>query len=179
MESALVGQDVTAERENSIATERASVSSTNDSKLHELRKKHAADLVQTRSRHRKDEDEFMMKLTDQSEIENEIDTGLVLESLLSAQEVERSALRSMQTREIAKWKKRGTLALQEFERRIGEEQRSIEDEVDRLDREVLQVKREHFAERKWFGKISKTRITMLEEDEERVILTGSDAYVKL
>ncbi|KAL8774522.1 MAG: hypothetical protein Q9209_000895 [Squamulea sp. 1 TL-2023] len=72
-------------------------------KIQGLRKIHATEVIQTRTRHGHDEDAILLKITETSDHnEDEVDPATQLEALFSAQELERSALRWIQARGIGK-----------------------------------------------------------------------------
>ncbi|KAL8946271.1 MAG: hypothetical protein Q9222_007310, partial [Ikaeria aurantiellina] len=81
-------------KQASTESRRAQIINDTDTKLQDLRKDHATTLVQTRVRHRKDEDEFLLKLTTELASDpDEPDPATKLDSLLHSQEAERAALR--------------------------------------------------------------------------------------
>ncbi|KAL8723768.1 MAG: hypothetical protein Q9225_000063 [Loekoesia sp. 1 TL-2023] len=168
--------------------ERARIASSTDSKIQELRKKHATELVQTRSRHRKDEDECLLRCTEQDtniyedgeeqQKQQAADPATVLETLLSAQELERSTLRAMQAREIEKCKRRGALHLRLFDESIAcraeEREREYQRRREELVEECRGLKRRQWAEWKWVEVVAGERERMLGEDERRMVLNGGE-----
>ncbi|KAL8825288.1 MAG: hypothetical protein Q9170_007854, partial [Blastenia crenularia] len=107
--------EVEATKRNDPEKERARIITSTATEIHELRRKQANELVQTRLRHRQDEDELLSKL-----VETENDTS-GHEILLAAQDLERSSLRSIQTREIDKLKRREGMYLRFLDERVARE----------------------------------------------------------
>ncbi|KAL8957110.1 MAG: hypothetical protein Q9193_005532, partial [Seirophora villosa] len=76
-----------------------------EAKVQELRQEHMAQLLETRSRHRRDEDACMARLAEQDFLSSSLqqarpdDAATVLETLLAAQAEERGALRAVQGQE--------------------------------------------------------------------------------
>ncbi|KAL8685439.1 MAG: hypothetical protein Q9224_005817, partial [Gallowayella concinna] len=106
-----------SERNGSEDADKAKIVSTTDAKVQELRKQHATALIATRARHRQDEDAFLIKITESDSYHPDSDPSTMLEALLASQELERSTLRSLQAREVEKYRKRSKIHLQ----RRGEE----------------------------------------------------------
>ncbi|KAL9577196.1 MAG: hypothetical protein Q9212_006520, partial [Teloschistes hypoglaucus] len=103
-------------------SKRAQIVAETDAKIQALKKKHAVELMQTRTRHRRDEDDFLLLLTTTSDEPNNntsndtVDPATQHETLLSAQELERSTLRAMHARAIANSKKHTQFRLQTNEK---------------------------------------------------------------
>ncbi|KAI4186579.1 MAG: hypothetical protein L6R41_003395 [Letrouitia leprolyta] len=161
-----------------IQKDRARIVSETESQIQELRKKHTAQLIQTRSRHRKDEDDCLLIFSGETEGNHTPDPGSILEALLSAQELERVTLRNIQAREVSKCKDRGDMSLWFFDERV---RREGEDRKGRYERrradlveEVKGLKRGQWADWKWMELVKGERTRMLGEDEWRVILGGGE-----
>ncbi|KAL8634934.1 MAG: hypothetical protein Q9228_007524 [Teloschistes exilis] len=123
-------------------TKRAQIIAESDAKIQALKKKHAIELMQTRTRHRKDEDDFLLLLTttttsdddDPNETSNNddgVDAATKHETLLSAQELERSTLRAMHARAIATRRKHTHFRIQSFEEEDRERQEGEREERER------------------------------------------------
>ena len=166
--------DGVALAESHVASERAKVIAVTDSKVRELQRKHAKELVGTIARHRKDEDNYLLKPVP-PEVQNaDVKKAAVHEMLLSAQQLERTTLKSQHIHEIQKWQKRGAMALQDFNKRMERERQQVED-ANRAARFALMTKRQLFSDWKWFDAIFLDRTLMLGEDERRMIMSGADA----
>ncbi|KAI4254788.1 MAG: hypothetical protein L6R42_007042, partial [Xanthoria sp. 1 TBL-2021] len=166
--------------------ERVKIITTTDAKITQLRKNHTSVLIQTRARHRHDEDSFILSIAEPStpspphqNEDTEIDAATKLETLLSAQELERSTLRSIQAREIEKWKKRGAYRLQTLEREEEKRADEREREVESLREETKRVKRVQWAEWKWMDVLREERVRLLREDERTIMLNGGEVEVGL
>ncbi|KAI4252634.1 MAG: hypothetical protein LQ352_004184, partial [Teloschistes flavicans] len=133
-EDELAALESLSEEQQAAESKRAEIVANTDAKMQELKKKHAAELVQTRSRHRRDEDDFLLQLTaEASSVSDDapdggtaVDAATKHEALLSAQELERSTLRAMQARAIATAHKRGRFHLHAFEEEDGHRRRDLE-----------------------------------------------------
>lgn len=165
--------------------ERVKLITATDAKITQLRKNHTSVLIRTRTRHRHDEDSFLLSTTEpsspssQQNEDEEIDPATKLEKLLSAQELERSTLRSIQAREIEKWKKRGAYRLQTLEREEERRADEREREVESLVGEAKRVKRVQWAECKWMDVLREERVRLLREDERTIMLNGGEVEVGL
>ncbi|KAL9038691.1 MAG: hypothetical protein Q9214_005179, partial [Letrouitia sp. 1 TL-2023] len=159
--------------EEKFAVERASIVDETNQQLLDLQQRHATVLVQTVGRHRKDQDSCLLGLP----LDNDSDTAAVLEPLLVAQELEHATLRSMQTAEIKKWRRRGALRLQVFDQEAETRRRECEEERKRLGAAKTAAERETAAGWKWFERVWDRRVAMLEEDEGRMVKKGADPPV--
>ncbi|KAL8939781.1 MAG: hypothetical protein Q9216_003168 [Gyalolechia sp. 2 TL-2023] len=163
-----------------VESERARIVSQTESEMQDLRKKHATEFMQARFRHRKDEDECLLAFS--VEKHPAPDPATVLETLLSAQGLERSTLHDVQAREVEECKSWGEMQLRLFEERVkrqGEEwERVYEQWRGVLAEEVKVLKRRQWADWKWMELMEGERRRMLEEDERRVILSGGEVMGK-
>ena len=157
-----------------VASERAKIIASTDSKVRELQRKHAKELVETIARHRKDEDNYLLKPVPQEVQDADVKKAAVHEMLLSAQQLERTTLKSQHIHEVQKWQKRGAMVLQDFDKRTDKQQQQIE-ETTRVARFALMTKRQIFSDWKWFDAIFLDRALMMGEDERRMIMSGADA----
>ncbi|KAL8663401.1 MAG: hypothetical protein Q9202_003920 [Teloschistes flavicans] len=186
-EDELAALESLSEEQQAAESKRAEIVANTDAKMQELKKKHAAELVQTRSRHRRDEDDFLLQLTaEASSLSDDapdggtaVDAATKHEALLSAQELERSTLRAMQARAMATAQKRGRFHLHAFEEEDGHRRRDLEAaravRVRELEQGVREVRRRQWAEGRWGRVVGEVRVEMLGEDERRMVLTGTEA----
>jgi len=178
-EAALICGERILNRDQKAATERAEIVKKNEDILKDLRRSHALQLMDTVRRHRKEQDAYIAKSTRQFETNGNVDQAAVLEMLLEAQEVERTMLRSQQTREIEKRGKRAFRLLETFDAKTKAEREEIVKaqikEAEELTQISTAVKNRISADWKWFNAIFLDRAMMLGEDERRLILSGSDA----
>lgn len=152
------------------------------SQITRFRQTHASILIQTRARHRQDEDAFLLTLlaeppsssphSNNSNYTDETDPATKLETLLAAQALERTTLRALQAREITKCKTRGADALRTLtqEREIRDRERERKREALRA--EAKRVKRAQWAEWQWVAVLQGERDRLLGEDERAMVLSG-------
>ncbi len=157
-----------------VACERTKIVASTESKVRELQRKHAKELVDTIARHRKDEDDYLLKPVPQEVQDADAKKAAVHEMLLSAQQLERTTLKSQHIHEIQKWQKRGAMALQDFDKRTDKQRQQIE-EANSVARFALMTKRQVYSDWKWFDAIFLDRVLMIGEDERRMIMSGADA----
>ena len=157
-----------------VTSERAKIIANTDAKVKEIQRKHAKDLVETISRHRKDEDAFLLRPYATAIKDADVEKEAVHEMLMSAQQLERTTLKSQHVHEIQKWQKRGALALDDFDKRT-DMQRAQFEEAGKAARFEVMTKRQIFSDWKWFDAIFLDRALMLGEDERRMIMSGADA----
>lgn len=159
--------------EDKFAIERARIVDETDRQLLKLQQRHATVLVQTVGRHRRDQDACLLGLP----LDNDSDTAAVLEPLLVAQELEHATLRSMQTAEVKKWRRRGTLRLRIFDREAKTRRRECGEERERLRKAKTAAEGEIGAMWKWFDRVWDRRVAMLDEDEGWMVRRGAEAPV--
>ena len=157
-----------------VTSMRAKMASSTEIKVQDLQRKHAKELVETISRHRQDEDNFLLKTYPPAVKDAEFRKEAVHELLLSAQQLERTTLKSQHIHEIQKWQKRGAMALDDFNQKIDRQRAQIE-EATQIARFELMTKRQIFSDWKWFDAIFLDRELMLGEDERRRMMSGADA----
>ena len=178
-ERELVCGEQILDREQEVASERASLATRIQEPIKSARKKHARQLVETVGRHRKDQDAYLMMSNEAMEADVSVDQTAVLERLLQAQDLERSTLRSQQTREIQKLKKRAEIVLQDFDQKTeakrSERLEAQVREAEEVTRMAALLTKQIDTDWKWFDAIFLARAMMLGEDERRMILSGADA----
>lgn len=181
METDLTDVNVSKERTRQVTLERASILAGNDEKIRDLRRQHRADLMQTLKRHRDDQDAVFLQPIRGPETQRGFITEGVLELLLEAQECERKTLQAQQEREVAKWCARGTRALEEFDAIMREEQARFAKvhaaRMEGIRRSLTTARNGADADWKWFHRLVHAREVMIDEDERRMIMSGSDAPV--
>ncbi|KAL9017530.1 MAG: hypothetical protein Q9185_005153 [Variospora sp. 1 TL-2023] len=165
--------------------EKARIVNATETKIEALGQKHAAQLMETRSRHRRDEDACFAQLAERDFMTSVLwqatragDAAAVLDTLLVAQGQERAALRQAQGWEVEKRKENGAVELRLFEERVGKEEerrrKSVEDGRRALGVQWGRVRRRQEAERRWVEVLVGERMRMLAEDEERMVSRGGD-----
>lgn len=178
-EADLTNVNVSKERTRQITLERACIVADNEEKIVELRRQHRTDLMHTIKRHRDDQDAVFLQPIRGPETHRGFITEGVLETLLEAQETERKTIQTQQEREIAKWRGRGLRALEEFDAIMREEQaRFAKVHSARMEgiRDALTTARMGAeADWKWFDLLVQAREVMIDEDERRMVMSGSDA----
>lgn len=181
MEEDLLDLNISRRRDRQATLERASIAAVNDEKITELRRQHRAILLTTLKRHTDDQDAVFLQPIRGPEIQRGRITSRVLDILMAAQDAERRTLEAQQERELRKWRRRGALALQEFDSimmeeklRFGKIQATRMDEVRRA---LTQARQQSHADWKWLETLEKVRIIMIEEDQTRMIRLGADAPV--
>ncbi|KAI4139817.1 MAG: hypothetical protein LQ341_004073, partial [Variospora aurantia] len=109
--------------------EKARIVNATETKIEALGQKHAAQLMETRSRHRRDEDACFAQLAERDFMTSGLwqatqagDAATVLDTLLVAQGQERAALREAQGWEVEKRKENGAVELGLFEERVGKQE---------------------------------------------------------
>ena len=153
----------TASLENDLASEREQIIMTTNRQLQHFQEAHAIVLVDMVGRHRRDQDHFML---------NANEAALV--DLMEVQNLERSALKRMQEVEMWKWRNRGAFKLRLFEEDAKERRKFRSEEMKGLKFQAMKIRRQHFADCKWFDTVWEDRRQMLEEDRERMIQSGAD-----
>lgn len=181
MEFDLTDVNVSKERTRQVTLERASIVASNDEKIVELRRQHRTDLVRTLKRHRDDQDAVFLQPIRGPETQRGFITEGVLETLLEAQEIERKTMQAQQEREIAKWRGRGARALNEFDAIMREEQARFAKvhagRMERIRHSLTTARKGADADWKWFDRLAQARDVMIDEDERRMVMSGSDAPV--
>lgn len=169
MKDKLESPDAAAERERYVILEREKIVTMTEGTIKTLQRRFASEMMETITRHRKDQDDLMaMTVHDPNQ---DVD---ILQELMPAQELERSTLMSQQAREIAKWKVRGEQSLRTFDSKMVSLKLRLE-EAERINIRAKEMKKRVFADTKWFEAVFLERTIMLDEDERKLIFSGSDA----
>ncbi|KAL2047654.1 hypothetical protein N7G274_000696 [Stereocaulon virgatum] len=162
-----------AERERTAKTERDRIIASNDTTIRNLQGKHAIAMKETITRHREAERYLMEAPLDGPEVDAEFLRLETYEQLMQAQKLERQTLKSQQALEIQKWRTRGRKDLDEVycKSLILQNHLKYLEEITKLEREL---KAKVIAEGKWFDLLFSQRISMLSEDERRMMRSGAE-----
>lgn len=174
MKDKLESPDAAAERERYVAAEREKIVVSTEGTIKNLQRRFATEMMETITRHRKDQDDLMAMTIDNPDQDADVMKADILQELMPAQELERSTLKSQQAREIAKWKARGEQSIRAFDSRMVSLRMRLE-EAERINGRAREMKKRVFADTKWFEAVFLERTIMLGEDERKLILSGSDA----
>lgn len=174
MKDKLESPDAAADRDRCVASEREKIITSTESTIRTLQRKFATEMMETITRHRKDQDNLMAMTLENGDQDADIVKAEILQELMPAQDLERSTLKSQQAREIAKWKARGERTLNAFDSKMVALRMRLE-EAERINVRSKEMKKRVFADSKWFEAVFSERSIMLNEDERRLILSGSDA----
>lgn len=174
MKDKLESADAAAERERYVTSERDKIVTMTEGTIKTLQRKFATEMMETITRHRKDQDDLMAMPIDNPDQDVDVMKADILQELMPAQELERSTLKSQQAREIAKWKARGEQSLKAFDSKMISLKLRLE-EAEKINVRGKEMTKRVFADTKWFEAVFLERTIMLGEDERRLILSGSDA----
>ena len=171
-------EKVVAQREQEINADKKAKAAENDKAVKALQKKHAAAIMETIQRHRRDQDDLLAKpLPEDSTAEDpETIKAELLEALMPLQELERKTLKAQQAREIGKWKSRGARALNSKHWNVKIQQMRFEEE-EKMAAAIDSFNKQQEADLQWFDVIHGDRATMLAEDETRLVVGGGDVLV--
>ena len=163
-----------AERERNVNAEREKILASTEGNIRNLQRQHATIMMETITRHRRAQDDLLA--TPLSDVDADADTlkAETLEQLMLAQELERSTLKSQQAREIQKWKARSEQALKQFDSKREVLQLRLRD-LEGVGAKERELKLRVRADSKWFDLLFLERVTMLSEDERRMMRTGAEA----
>ena len=177
----LTKANVSTERSRQISVERAKLIASNERKIVELRRQHLTALMHALQRHRDDQDAVFLQPIRGPETNRGLITQGVLETLVQAQEAERETMRAQQEREMAKWCDRNARALDEFDAIMREEQARFDKmhavRIDGIRRALTMAREGAASDWKWFDRLVHARDVMIDEDERRMVLSGSHAPV--
>lgn len=174
MKDKLESPDAAAERDRCVASEREKIAMTTESTIRTLQRKFATEMMETITRHRKDQDNLLAMTINNMDQDADVIKADILQELMPAQELERSTLKSQQAREIAKWKARGERSLSAFDSKMASLRMRLE-EAEKINARSKETKKRVFADSKWFEAVFSERSIMLGDDERRLILSGGDA----
>lgn len=174
MKDKLESPAAAAERERYVALERENIVTATESTIKTLQRRFATEMMETITRHRKDQDDLMAAVIDNPDQDADIVKADILQELMPAQELERSTLKSQQARELAKWKGRGERSLRAFDSKMVSLKMRLE-EAEKINARSKEMRKRVFADTKWFEAVFLERTIMLGEDERKLILCGSEA----
>ncbi len=165
---------MTAARERIVNAEKATIVAEMEANIRELQRSHAHAMMETITRHRKAQDELLAASMSAQDAETEIIHAARLENLMSTQEAERSTLNSQQKCEMQNRRGRYETQLGEFDAKSKILQLRLKDLED-ISRREKELKSKITADSKWFELLFDERITMLSEDQNRMMNSGADA----
>ena len=166
--------DMTAARERVVNAEKARIVGEMEAKIRELQRSHAHAMMETITRHRVAQDALLAASMSAQDAETEIIYAARLENLMPTQEAERSALNSQQKFEMQNWRGRYETQLANFDAKSRILQLRLKDLED-ISRREKDLKSMITADSKWFELLFDERITMLSEDQNRMMNSGADA----
>ena len=166
--------DMSMARESIVNTEKAKIIGEMEAKIREVQRSHAHAMMETITRHRRAQDELFAASMSAQDAETEIKYATRLENLMPTQEAERSALTFQQKSEIQSWRGRYETQLGEYDAKSKILQLRLKDLEDITCREQ-ELKTRTTADSKWFELLFDERITMLSEDQNRMMHSGADA----
>ena len=166
--------NMTAARERIVNAERATIVGEIEAKIKELQRSHAHAMMEIITRHRKAQDELLAASMSVPDAETEIMHAAWLENLMPTQEAERSALNSQQKSELQNLRGQYESQLGGFDARKKILQLRLKD-VEDISRREKELKNKITADSKWFELLFDERITMLSEDQNRMMNSGADA----
>ena len=164
----------TADQERFVASEREKIVIRTEGTIKALQRKFATEMMETITRHRKAQDDIMLMTINNPDQDPDITRTEILQELMPAQDNERSTLKSQQAREIAKWKTRGEESLKSLDSKMVSLKFRLE-EAERINVRAKEMKKCVFADMEWFEAVFLERRIMLDEDERKLRLSGTDA----
>lgn len=183
MADQIAKHNIALDRNRQITKERISIITKQDVFLDTLRARHSAEIASTSRRHDQTQDAVFLQPLPSPSLEPQRGnlTSPILSSLTDLQQLEVSTLQAMHERELSKWRKRHAIELQDFDDIMREELARFRkmhslrlEEVGKL---VQVGKRAVRADWKWVDTLARVRRGMVDEDEERMIVSGGDAPV--
>ena len=166
--------DMTAARESIVNAEKATIVGEIEAKMSELQRSHARAMMETITRHHKAQDEILAASMSASDAETEVMHAARLENLMPMQEAERSALKSQQKSELQHLRAQHDAQLEGFDAKSKILQLRLKD-LEAISRREKELKNKITADSKWFELLFDERITMLSEDQNRMMNSGADA----
>lgn len=163
-----------AERERIFNTEKATIMGEIEAKIRELQRSHAHAMMATITRHRKAQDELLAASMSAPDAETEIILVDRLENLMPTQDAERSALASQQKSEMQNFRGYYESQLGGLDAKSWTLQLRLKD-LEGISRREKELKNKITADSKWFELLFDDRITMLSEDQNRMMNSGADA----
>ena len=165
--------NMNAARERIFNAEKATIVGEIEAKIRELKRSHAHAMMETITRHRKAQDEILAASMSAPDAETEILHAARLENLMPVQEAERSALTSQQKSEMLNLRAYHEAQLGGFDAKSWILQLRLKD-LEGISRREKELKSKITADSKWFELLFDERITMLSEDQNRMMNSGAD-----
>ena len=165
---------MTAARECIVNAEKATIVGEIEARIKELQRSHAHAMMEIITRHRKAQDELLAASMSAPDAESEITLAAHLESMMPVQEAMRSTLKAQQQSEVQNLRAQHDAQLEGFDVKGKILQLRLNDLKDVSRCEKI-VKTRHTADSKWFELLFSERITMLSEDQNRMMNSGADA----
>ena len=162
-----------ARRERIFNAEKATIVGEFEAKIRELKRSHAHAMMETITSHRKAQDELLAASMSAPDAETEIMHAARLENLMPVQEAERSALTSQQRSEMLNLRTYHEAQLGGFDAKSWILQLRLKD-LEGISRREKELKNKITADSKWFELLFDERITMLSEDQNRMMNSGAD-----
>ena len=166
--------NMTAARECIVNAEKATIVGEIEAKIKELQRSHAHAMMEIITRHRKAQDELLAASMSAPDAESEITLAAHLESMMPVQEAMRSTLKAQQQSEVQNLRAQRDAQLEGFDVKGKILQLRLNDLKDVSRCEKI-VKTRHTADSKWFELLFSERVTMLSEDQNRMMNSGADA----
>ena len=138
--------------------------------------KNAREVLETSTRHRTDQDQYLMKLAESSKDEtfDDIAKAHMIEELAIIQESEREAFRIKHQRDIRKLQARAANA-QSIDRTA--QHSALQQEKQVATKAIEQLTVRMYSDLKWLELVSRDRETMLTENEHQLLSSGGDVPV--
>ena len=174
MRAELESPENAAKREAYVKSERDKINISTESTIKTMQRQHAASMMETISRHRKEQDELFSRSNEDEDQDAQILKAQTLQDLMPAQDLERTTLKSQQEREVQKWRGRGEASLLAFDSRMIALKLRLE-EAENIDRRERGVRNVIFADGKWTETLFEQRVNMLAEDERKMVQNGAEA----
>ncbi|MCJ1379821.1 hypothetical protein MMC17_002924 [Xylographa soralifera] len=165
-----------ASREMALLDEQNRDKSMWEERIQKARMKNARELIETSTRHRADQGEYLVKITERSKDEtfDDIAKASMIEELAIIQESEREALRIKHQRDIRKLQTRAADA-QSKDRTV--QQSTLQQEKRTATQAIEQLAVRMHSDSKWLVLVTRDRETMLTENEHQLLSSGQDVPV--
>jgi len=174
MRDDLESAEKAAEMERYINEEREKVLTKTESMIKALQRRHATSMMETITRHRRDQDNLLAMSVEGTDEDAELINAEKLQALMPAQDLERNTLKSQQAREIQKHRLRGEESLKAFDVKTKVLQMRLE-EAETISGREKTMRTTVFADSRWFSLIFDKRSSMLMDDQKRMERSGADA----
>ena len=165
-----------ASREMALLDEQSKCKSAWEERIQQARLKNAREVIETSTRHRADQDIYLIKLTEppRDETLDDIAKAHMIEELAILQESEREALRTKHQRDIRKLRARAADA-QPIDRTV--QQSALQQEKRTATQVIEQLAVRMYSDLKWLELVTRDRAAMLTENERRLLSSGADVSV--